>query len=391
MPSMRGVVLVCAAAVAAVVAPAYAAPPIQLPALTRVASKLSGLKAKQRIKVKVKRGAAMDAAALQLLDRDYPVDQQRYDETVYRFLGLLAENERLRPSVVATYAKGVRGVYDPVSRTLYVRQGASRAAVLHEIVHALQDQTFDLRRVVDMRRGRRDAGFGASAAVEGSALLATQVVAGRRLASHAGSRIRMFLDLERAFPYTTGLRFASTLKHLGGNRAVHSSLRSLPETTEQVFHIDAYLSREEPVAIALPPSAAGFARTREDTFGELDVRALLAIYQIARLDHVGEGWGGGRTAVYRDRAGAEALIVALDWDTGSDAAEWAEAVTLYVNEAFDADTPGPAPIARCAASACWSVGGRSIAFRRHGRRTAIVFAPSVAAADAIAGAVLTIG
>jgi hypothetical protein len=120
-----------------------------------------------------------------------------------------------------------------------------------------------------------------------------------------------------------------------------------------------------------------------NTFGELDVRALLAVYGVPRLDHVGSGWGGGRTALYRGAAG-EAAAVALDWDTERDAEEWAEAVVVYVNEAFDAATPGlPAPVA-CEASLCWQIGGRGIGFVHEGPRTALVVAGSAEAAGAVA-------
>ena len=69
---------------------------------------------------------------------------------------------------------------------------------------------------------------------------------------------------------------------------------------------------------------------RTDTFGELDVRALLAAFQVPRLDHVGEGWGGGRTALYEAADGRSTSVVALSWDSVLDAAQWEEAVTTLV-------------------------------------------------------------
>ena len=394
------VLLLAALVVATLVVPARAAPPIQLPALTRIASKLSGLRAREKVRVVLVERRAMDRRALALLDRDYPRDQQDYDETVYRLLGLLNASQPLRPTLVQLYARGVLGLYDPVNRVLYVRKGRDvRTALVHELVHALQDQTFDLRRLSSLRRGRRDAAYAASAAVEGQAGLATQVLGGRLLAfhapaatrapaSHGGPRARAFLDIERQFPYTTGVRFMARLRNLGGNRAVFSALRRFPETTEQIFHLDAFLARDGAATISLPDAAAGFTRTRDDTFGELDVRALLAVYQVPRLDHVGTGWGGGRTALYRNAAGAQALALALDWDEGRDAAEWGEAVTTLVNEAFDPDQPGTPATVPCAADACWYVAGRAIAFRRAGARTALAIAPTIVAAAELAHTVV---
>jgi hypothetical protein len=380
----------CLAALTAAVTPASAAPPLELPALTRIASKLSGLKPKQKVKVAYVSGPAIEAQALRVLDRDYPRDQQAYDETVYQALALLEPNEHLRPALVDVQVEGVRGLYDPVKRTLYVRKGVDvRETVLHELVHALQDQTFNLRRLSELGRGRRDAGLAAAAAVEGSATLATDLgrsMSTRTLASHGGSHARLFLGLEAAFPYTTGARFASTLKNLGGQSAVYGSLRRFPETTEQIFHVDAFLAREAPASVTLPDVAGGMTLDRTDTWGELDLRALLAVFQVPRLDHVGEGWAGGRTAVYRDVTGEQTVALALDWESETDALQWREAVYTYVNEAFDADTPGFPATSQCEADTCWSL-DEQIAFKRSGTHTALVLGRSVSQVAALARAI----
>jgi hypothetical protein len=371
---------------------AAATPPIELPTLTRIASKLSGLRADRKVSVVTADPARMQREATRILDRDYPADQQAYDETVYRALGLLKANEALRPALVAG-SKDVLGLYDPLGQTLFVRAGSQRrTALLHELVHALQDQAFNLRRLSDLRRGDRDAAIAASAAVDGDAQFATRLVGGaggvavtpRRSATYSDDRIGLFLDLEQQFPYTTGLRFVANLHNLGGNKAIFSALRQFPTTTEQIFHIDAFLAREPAQQVTLPPSAGGLSLQRSDTFGELDVRALLAVYQVPRLDHVGEGWGGGRTAIYADTSGHKAVVVDLGWDTDLDAAQWSEAVTTYVNEAFDPDVPGFPVTTPCAVESCWNVGGRHIAFARRGEQTALVFGDSVATASAVA-------
>jgi hypothetical protein len=105
---------------------------------------------------------------------------------------------------------------------------------------------------------------------------------------------------------------------------------------------------------------------------------------VPRLARVAEGWAGGRTAVYRDGSGRESVVLALDWDDGPDAAQWAEAVTTYVNQAFGSDRPGVAATTACAAAVCWDVGARAVAFGRRGAQTALVFGPDVAAAAAAA-------
>jgi hypothetical protein len=385
--------VLCAGALA-LAAPAQSAAPIQLPALARLASQLSGLKQKKKLKVVILSGPAIEKQALRLLDRDYPADQQAYDENLYRALGLLAASEPLRP-VLVSLTKGVRGLYDPISTTLYARRSSDvRQTLVHEIIHALQDQAFNLRRVTALRRGSRDAASAASAAFEGSATFFSDVLGQRRLQlrspqSHTGkSRARLFLELEQAFAYTTGLRFIASLQNVGGRPAIYSALRRMPETTEQVFHLDAFLAREQPVPLELPTSAGGFSLARDDSFGELDVRALLAVYQIPRLDHVGDGWGAGLSALYRAPDGATAFAVRLDWDNELDAREWDEAVTFVVNEAFDADTTGVPPTTACKVQVCWSLGRRQIAFSRNETRTVLVVGSSLSSVEAVASGIV---
>ncbi|MBI4171381.1 MAG: hypothetical protein HY511_01345 [Actinobacteria bacterium] len=383
--------LACAAFVAgALAAGAAAVTPVEAKALLRVASRLAALDVKRAVPVVSEQPASFRIRRVKALDRQYPMSAQSYDEELYRALGLASRNGALRRALGGTQAHV--SLYDPVTRTAYVQAGNNRRdALLHELVHALQDQHFDLRRLA-LLTGRRDASLAAAAAVEGHATLVAGVLAeghgGRSVLGHTAEHLREFLDLEASFATTTGLRFSAGLRNLGGNKAVFGSLRRFPETTEQIFHVDKFLARERALPIILPVSVGPLELAADDTFGELDVRALLAVFSVPRLDHVGEGWGGGRSALYRGAEGDATVLVALDWDTPHDAAQWEEAVQVYVNEAFDADRPGfPEPVP-CAATTCWQIGGRAIAFRRDGGRTALALGGTRAEVEAVALAVV---
>jgi hypothetical protein len=112
-----------------------------------------------------------------------------------------------------------------------------------------------------------------------------------------------------------------------------------------------------------------FGLERKDTFGELDVRALLTAVGVARVDRAAGGWGGGRSGVYRDSSGRQAVVLALDWDERGDADEWSETVPRYLEAAFG--------------------DRRDVAFARDGIRTALVLGPTAADATAIARAVVS--
>lgn len=348
-------------------------------ALVRVAVRLSGLSERTPVRVVVEQPARFEQRRIAVLDRAYPRAARVYDEGVYRALGLApGAAGAVRRTLIAVHAGS--GSYDPRTRTAYVRAGrAERAAALREVTHALVDQHFRLTRIRGLRGN--DARLAARAAFEGYTELSIRPVLGPRPPARRDSRLARFLELERGFTESVGLRFVSDLRNLGGSTVALGALRRLPATTEQVFHLDKYLEREPAVPIALPTAAAGLRLREAGTFGELDVRALLAVFGVPRLDRVGSGWGGGRTARYTG-AGKEAVAVALTWDTELDAAQWAAAVGPYVRAAF-----GPASPVTCTATSCWRAGSRAIAFDRSGRRTALVLGADLGLAGALARAV----
>jgi hypothetical protein len=378
-----GLIAALAVLVSAPAAGALDAP--ETKALVRVAVRLSGLSAREPVRVVVERPARFRQRRVALLDRMYPRAAQRHDETVYRALGLAAGKQgELRRTLLGL--EDPMGVYDPASRTAYVRAGAGeRTAALHAIVHALQDQHADLGRL--QRLPGNDARLAALASVEGYAALATQALAHAHRASQGGTRLRRFVAMKHGFVSSVGLRFTADLRYLGGSKVAIDSLRRLPVTTEQVFHLDKYLERERAVPISLPSELGGLRLAASGTFGELDVRALLAAFGVQRRDRAATGWGGGRTARYVGGSGG-AVVIALDWDTPLDAAQWAQAVTVYVGKAFGGSTPESIA---CAASRCWRIGSRAIAFDRSGRRTALVIGADLAPVEAAARAITARG
>jgi hypothetical protein len=68
---------------------------------------------------------------------------------------------------------------------------------------------------------------------------------------------------------------AAELRYLGGRAALTGALRTIPQTTEQLLHVDKFLERERALPVRLPARAGGLALSASETFGELDVRSLL--------------------------------------------------------------------------------------------------------------------
>jgi hypothetical protein len=369
--------MVAAALLACLAGTATAAKPDEAAALFRVVATLAGSDASRVIPVVEESAVRYDSRRAVLALRGYGAAAEAHDAAVLDALGITATRATLEAAVVDSQKQFA--LYDPRTRRVHLRQGApsSRAAVARAFVHGLQSREYG-----NPPAAPRDARLAALAASQGHAALVAARLGRVAAVPARGSRVQRFLALESAFTSSVGLRFAASLQNLGGRRAVATSLARRPESTEQIFHIDKFLERELPVRIVLPGEAAGLRRVSIGSFGELDVRTLLAVVGMPGVDATGSGWAGGRTAVFRDGAAAAALVV-LAWDTMRDAEQWTQAVPTYLSLAFESQGAGLSS-SPCEATACWQVGARGIAFVRSGKRTALAVASDTDRAAATA-------
>ena len=350
-------------------------------ALFRVVATLVGSKPAPAIPVVEESAARYRERRAASALRGYAPAALTHDSAVLDALGIAATRETLAAAVVA----GQRQValYDARTHSVHLLRDApgQKAALARAFVSGLQNREYGLGRTVI---AERDARLAELAAGQGHAALVAARLGRVPAAPARGSRLERFAALESSFTSSVGLRFAATLQNLGGRRAMGTALLRRPESTEQLFHIDKFLERERPVAIALPAEAAGLRRASVGSFGELDVRTLLAVVGAPRVDATGSGWAGGRTAIYRNGS-SEAVGLVLAWDSVRDAEQWAASVPLYLTRAFGASS---VPASTCTATSCWQTGGRGLAFHRSGTRTALVVAASTDAAASVARSLL---
>jgi hypothetical protein len=326
--------------------------------LLRRASHLSGFPVRRVVPKRTLAGPRYDASLLRAAYREYPRSLRSIDTTLYTRLGLMPRSLK---SQLASKARASRAWYDPAGRKLLLRRTPmpQRARVVNELVRALVDQNFNLRRIAGLRVRDRDRALAAKSIVDGTAALASGVSA----SPVRGTPLERFLELESGFG--AGKALAKELRYLGGSGALASALRLFPQTTEQLLHIDKFLERERALAVRLPTRVGDWKLSASETFGELDVRSLLRTFAVPDAVAAAEGWGGGRVGLYTSPSGQTTAAVALQWDTVEDAAEWRDAVTRYVGAAFPGATARDCPpLDRCWSST-WEValgvlGGTSV-------------------------------
>lgn len=214
----------------------------------------------------------------------------------------------------------VAGYYEPDDKRMYLvsdlGESETESTLAHELVHALQDQHYDL----DAKMKFRDDGSDRLAAIqclaEGDAmagmmdieaggpgaslmvpdeLLAKQMQAGVMLLPSI-ARIPPIMKASLVAPYTDGLVFVQGLRRRGGFAAVDRAWKRPPETTEQLLHFDKYEAREPALTVPRPPLDAfggGFTKLFGDANGEQGTSLAFQEWgNAARASQAAAGWGG---------------------------------------------------------------------------------------------------
>ena len=266
-------------------------------------------------------------------------------ERSYKAFGLLPAGMDLRRFMLDLLTEQVAGYYDPKAKTLYVVEGGDEAVtnitISHELVHALQDQHFNLDSL-QRARDDNDRLTSGQAVVEGQATLeqlGTMIGSDNAITALPGGwdRVRqmireaqgsmpvfasapMILQETLIFPYLTGAEFMRRFKTDAEGQTPFSRM---PVSTEQLMHPDRYFtSRDDPTTVVLPAPNDG-RDVYQNNLGEFETRILLFEYLKDQGSAVraAAGWDGDRYMLIETPRG-DAIAWVTVWDTSIDAAEF---------------------------------------------------------------------
>jgi 2-amino-4-hydroxy-6-hydroxymethyldihydropteridine diphosphokinase len=394
-------------------------------ALARLAGELLP-EVERRSRLRAVRPPALASSSREELERflersfaeQLPAEKAEAVAAVYVRLGLLPDTLQLVPLLRSLLLEQVMGYYDPRSDTLFVVEGVPEEqlepVLVHEMVHALQDQRIDLDSLTRALKGDNDRAAAAQAALEGHAtyvmmewLLSRQtggsvdlaalpdlgailgglgpaVLAGTPVLSDAPRVIRESL----IFPYMGGLVFLQRFWAADPDRPLPFG-DDLPASSEQVLHADRFLGeRDEPSDVVFSEEAPpGWRDVHTDGLGELETRVFLEEHLGDRDAAVSaaQGWDGDQYRLLRGPPG-EVFIWATVWDSEEEAAEFEDAVRRAFERRYAVDSQGGPTADRKGGAA----GVRAVTVERRlvdGRPAVlIVDTPASLPADSIAAA-----
>jgi heme-degrading monooxygenase HmoA len=347
--------------------------------ILRTVSRLRELDIKQSVKSSFKTKDEIEQAVIRDLDENTsPAEFEATQKTLVK-LGLIRKQFRLRDYVVQLLREQVAGFYEPKTGEFYLAAwlpvSDQKRVIAHELVHALQDQHFNLRRFENWPKGDSDAELAAHALIEGEAtLVMIQYDFDQRGAKLDLSKLGSFTDtliesdtdsdaktypvLANApkvlkenlqFPYLYGAGFVGAVLKGRSWRSLDLAYKIPPASTEQIMHPERFLSRDNPVKIELADllGALGpdWKKADADVNGEFGYLVALAEFIPPRAARTAAaGWGGDGYALFENKVtGATLLAQYTTWDSENDAREFFDAYSARTEKRYAAkSTAAPA-------------------------------------------------
>ena len=296
-------------------------------------------------------------------------------ELVLKKFGLLPRDFDLGKFLVALLKEQVAGYYDAKTKTVnlldWVQPDQQKSVLAHELTHALQDQSFGLKKwmkptTADIDRDRvitpqdiadDELSTVRQAVVEGQAMVvlvdymlvptgksllsSPEVVSALKAGMLVGTadsvefqNAPIYMKEALTFPYRYGLDFtAALLAHGGKDEAFAGAFRNPPTSTRQIMEPQTYLSGEVIPPLPLPDFKQDFKDyTRFDVgaVGEFDVAILVDQYVgVDESRQIYPHWRGGYYYAVKPKGDPAAPLGLLYVSRWSDRASAAHFAAIY--------------------------------------------------------------
>jgi len=310
--------------------------------------------------------------------------------------GVLPEGTDLASLAASFTAISAGATYSPLDKqVLIVDKFRDESLLTHEFTHALQDQHFDLMKLLLVRPYNFDRTESLFAVIEGDAMNVQR----RAEQGEAYDRrpLEDILKQERdrfgeyrrevgvffpplltetfIFRYREGARFVEAVRRSRGERGVDELFQRPPASTEQILHPEKYEANEQPREVQLNEkafAATGWQSVTSTPLGEIGVRGLLMAGVPDRdATRAASGWGGDRAYLF-ERAGSTPLFVwKTVWDKQADAEEFFSAYNLLLRARKGAQAVESSD-ANEVKQDIWRDNGRTTIVRRAGDSVIIV-------------------
>jgi hypothetical protein len=367
---------------------------------------LRGLQPRASVPLRFLDQQALERYFVDKFNQDYLPDERESDQKLLATLGVVNSSQTVVQVLLDVLEEQIIGIYDEDQKTMYLVADNGqfgpdeKGTFVHEYVHALQDQYFDLTTLAPKHPQNDDRSLAIQALAEGDGTLVQRLWSQKNLTpdelnqlgqGSAMSKLLsapLFLREQLLFPYTDGFNFVRQVYQAYGNAGIDDVFRNPPESTAQILHMDKYRNHVAPVEVSLPDLAAGslgpgWRQIKSNVLGELDLRLVLSqLTDSTRGVRGASGWAGDRWQLL-EKDGRQALVIKSIWDSDNEARTFLETFGLAMRNRFAGAKEEEASVTRQALTASTA----ATEVRRDGATVVAVIAFDRPTAEAIAAAV----
>ena len=274
-----------------------------------------------------------------------------YEEVVFKLLGLLSEDFDYQKCAAKNLGDNLLAYYDTKSKKIYINKdkGPQFDVLVHEAVHVLQDQSFNLEMLGRSASRVTDSALALSALVEGDAILAQDIylevdkennfVPAKKLDSESSDCKfpKMYENLS-LFPYTFGNLFCKREYQEGGFERLNSWFINPPKSTRQVIHVKRgpFNSKRVKIdknAVQKISNINLQKKVYSDVFGQYFIRSLLgASVNKQQAIRAGTGWLGDRLELFKTDQSKFILAWKILWENEKHAQEFYQAFITHTSK-----------------------------------------------------------
>ncbi|MDP3980952.1 MAG: hypothetical protein Q8Q33_06050, partial [Chlamydiota bacterium] len=296
----------------------------------------------------------------QEIEKEYPDIKMEHDRKTLLTFGFIKETLDLKSTLLSLYDEQVGAFYDVNKKTLFTNnnlpfsQLTYGAILAHEMTHALQDQHYEIDRLLNSEAldNNDDAKLAAQALIEGDATLVMQLYYTKSFNIDLLWDVLTFFFMDHhnlnnapgiirenmLFPYTYGNSFVLSLYAKNGWKAVNDAYLNPPTSTEQIMHPERFLQHEDNsllLHVPLPQLDEIFTNhimIANNTLGEFNIHQLFKHYLgLQAKTSYSEGWGNDRFQIWEHTPDKHLdLIWVSVWDTQNDCVEFYRACIQIV-------------------------------------------------------------
>lgn len=288
----------------------------------------------------------LKAYLLQQLAKQYSDADLTHEATAYKMLGLMPTQLDYKQAIVDLIMQQIAGFYDRDLKLLYITRSLTAAlqmpTIAHELVHALQDQHFDLNRFKQRQLQCTDCSIAIQALLEGDASYTTMLWQQQQAAgqgdqlTNATPRPHDWVETMAYFPYISGMRFVAMLYEVGGWERVNKAYTDLPQSSAEILYPMRYLTRPSDVSDKLPSLTTLIDRYQPSAPAKLifnDVLGSMTCEALIHQPEVCQSWQADRTFIWH--AAAKNHLVSLWWWQNQTKAQQFAKIIRQNNSAFD--------------------------------------------------------